>query len=430
MRWLLWIYPLLLVGLATAQGLEPSEPELDRLVQLYEYLHSNPELSSHEGETAGKLISELQPLGFAITSPIGGTGFAAVLKNGPGPTVMIRTDLDALPVEEQTGRAYASTIRVTDETGSEVGVMHACGHDIHMATFVGTARALVEAKGQWHGTLLLIGQPAEETGSGARMMLNDDLFTRVPGPDYALALHSSAVLPTGRIGYTSGFALANVDSVDISIRGVGGHGAYPHTTKDPVVVAAYVITALQTIVSRATDPLDSVVVTVGSIHGGTKHNIIGDEVKLQLTVRSYSDESRRRTLDSIRRITMDTARALGVPEEKEPLVTVLEEEYTPATYNDPELIDKLLPAWRAALGADNVVELPPVMGGEDFGRYGRTEADIPATIFWLGTVDPQRVNSGEVLPSLHSPFFKPEPRDSIRTGIKAMTTAALALLSR
>lgn len=261
-------------------------------------------------------------------------------------------------------------------------------------------------------------------------MLADGLFSRTAEPDYALALHSSPELSTGKVGYTSGFALANVDSIDITIRGVGGHGAYPQTTKDPVVIAAYVITALQTIVSRETNPLDSVVVTVGSIHGGTKHNIIGDEVKLQLTVRSYQDDMRQRTLDSIRRITLQTARALGVPADREPIVSVADEEYTPSVYNDPELIDRLVPVWRKSFGPENVVETPPVMAGEDFGRYGRTEADIPATIFWLGTVDPVRVKSGEPLPSLHSPFFKPDAREAIATGVQAMTAAALELLGR
>lgn len=421
---------LLFAGLASGQGISPSGLELDRLEQLYVDLHRSPELSFHEAETAGKLISELRPLGYEIISPIGGTGFAAMLKNGGGPTVLIRTDLDGLPVQEQTGREYASTVKTTDDSGAEVSVMHACGHDVHMATFIGVAQAMAGAKDQWKGTLLLIGQPAEERGAGARAMLADGLFSRTAEPDYALALHSSPELPTGQIGYTSEFAFANVDSVDITIRGVGGHGAYPHAAKDPVVIAAYVITALQTIVSRETNPLDSVVVTVGSIHGGTKHNIIGDEVKLQLTVRSYQDDMRQRTLDSIRRITLQTARALGVPADREPIVSVADEEYTPSVYNDPELIDRLVPVWRKSFGPENVVETPPVMAGEDFGRYGRTEADIPATIFWLGTVDPVRVKSGEPLPSLHSPFFKPDAREAIATGVQAMTAAALELLGR
>jgi amidohydrolase len=421
---------LLITVLAPAGAVEPTPQELDSLVNLYDGLHRHPELSFHESETAGTLIAELRPLGFDITAPIGGTGFAAILRNGEGPTVMIRTDLDGLPVVEQTGRADASTVRTTDDSGTEVGVMHACGHDVHMASFIGTARALTNAKDQWSGTLLLIGQPAEERGAGANAMLADGLFSKIAKPDYAVALHSSASLPTGTIGYTSGYAFANVDSVDITIRGVGGHGAYPHTTKDPVVIAAYVVTALQTIVSRETNPLESVVVTVGSIHGGTKHNIISDEVKLQLTVRSYSDESRRQTLDSIRRITLATAEAFGVPADKRPSVEFSELEYTPSVYNDPELTARLEKAWTAALGAESVNAVPPVMAGEDFSRYGRTDDDIPTVIFWLGTVAPQRISSGEALPSLHSPYFSPEPRGSIRTGVDAMTTAVLELLGQ
>jgi amidohydrolase len=418
------------VGLAAGQGIAPSSSELDRLEELYVYLHRHPELSFHEAETAGKLISELRPLGFEITSPIGGAGFAAMMKNGDGPTVLIRTDLDALPVQEQTGREYASTVRTTNDSGAEVSVMHACGHDVHMTTFIGVARALAGAKERWKGTLLMIGQPAEERGAGARAMLADGLFTRTAQPDFALALHSSPSLPTGKIGYISGFALANIDTLDVTIRGVGGHGAYPHSTKDPVVIAAYVITALQTIVSRETNPLDSVVVTVGSIHGGTKHNIISDEVKLQLTVRSYQDDVRERTLESIRRITTETARAFGVPADREPTISIDDSEFTPAAYNDPALVERLVPIWRQALGTENVVDTPPVMAGEDFAEYGRTEDDIPAMIFWLGTVDPARVASGEPLPSLHSPFFKPEPRAAVETGVRAMTAAALELLGR
>lgn len=416
--------------LSSAIAIEPTTQELDSLVQLYEGLHRTPELSFHEAETAGKLITELRTLGLDITAPIGDTGFAAVLTNGEGPTVLVRTDLDGLPVTEQTGRPDASTIRTTDDRGTEVGVMHACGHDVHMASFIGTARALVSAKDQWSGTLLLIGQPAEERGAGAEAMLADGLFSKIAEPDYALALHASASLPTGSIGYTSGYAFANVDSVDITIRGLGGHGAYPHSTKDPVVIAAYLITALQTIVSRETNPLESVVVTVGSIHGGTKHNIIGDEVKLQLTVRSYSDENREQTLESIRRITFATAASFGVPEDRKPIVEVSESEGTPAVYNDPELTTQLVTTWNDTLGSDNVQSVPPVMAGEDFALYGRTDADIPAVIFWVGTVAPQRIAAGEALPSLHSPFFSPEPRASIRTGVHAMTSAVLELMGR
>ncbi len=417
--------------LAGADRNNPSEDSLDELVALYTRLHANPELSYYESETAKTLISELEPLGFDVTSEVGGHGFAAVLENGDGPVVMIRTDLDGLPVVEKTGRPYASDVRTTDDQGVDVGVMHACGHDIHMASFIGTAQALVASKDDWSGTLVMIGQPAEERGAGARLMLADGLFERFPKPDYVIALHANTALETGTIGYTPGFTLANVDSVDVVVRGVGGHGAYPHLTKDPIVLAAQIVVALQTIVSREVSPLDSAVVTVGSIHGGTKHNIIGEEVKLQLTVRSYADETRDHVLASIERIAVHTARAAGVPEELLPSVTLANEEYTPATYNDPDLAERLTPVWRDLLGAQNVIEVDPVMAGEDFSRYGRTDEKIPIFMFWLGTIDPQRFeaakNGGDPLPSLHSPIYWPEPRESVRTGVKAMSAAALEL---
>ncbi len=423
--------PLFVFGAA----LDPvADGRLDSLVELYKYLHTHPELSFYEENTAKKLIGELEPLGFEVTPDIGGHGFVAVLRNGAGPTVMIRTDLDGLPVVEKTGRPYASDVRTKDDQGADVGVMHACAHDIHMTSFVGTAQTLAASKGEWSGTLVMIGQPAEERGAGARLMLADGLFERFPKPDYVIALHSNPGLETGTIGYTPGFALANVDSVDIVVHGVGGHGAYPHLTKDPVVVAAQIVVALQTIVSREVNPLDSAVVTVGSIHGGTKHNVIGEEVKLQLTVRSYKDETRKMVLDSIKRISVNTARALGVPEDLLPSVTLATEEYTPATYNDPGLAKRLAPVWKKVLGDDNVKQVDPSMGGEDFARYGRTDDKIPIFMFWLGTIDPERFEAaqhgGPPLPSLHSPVYWPEPRESVRTGIRAMTAAALELLGK
>ncbi|RMF56739.1 MAG: amidohydrolase, partial [Calditrichaeota bacterium] len=331
------------------------------LDELYEHLHRNPELSFHETETSARVAAELQKAGFAVTEHVGGNGVVGVLKNGDGPTVLIRTDLDALPVTEQTGLGYASTIRVTDDEGKEVGVMHACGHDLHMTVFCGTARVLSKLREAWHGTLVMIGQPAEEKGAGAKAMLADGLYTRFPRPDYCIALHSNPALATGTVGYHPGFALANVDAVDITVHGIGGHGAYPHTTKDPVVIAAQIVLALQTIVSREINPLEPAVVTVGSIHGGSKHNIIPDEVKLQLTLRSYSDQVREQTIAAIKRICNGIAQAAGVPEEKWPTVTVLDE-FTPATYNDPELTQHLAATFRQVLGDQNVVETAPVMG--------------------------------------------------------------------
>jgi hippurate hydrolase len=409
--------------------------ELNSLTDLYEHLHRNPELSFNEEKTAARLVSELEKLGFDITLKVGGHGFVAILENGDGPTVMVRTDLDGLPVVEKTGRRYASDARTKDDQGNDVGVMHACAHDIHMSSFVGTARMLSRLKAEWSGTLVMIGQPAEERGAGARAMLADGLFTRFPRPDYVLGLHVDSGLETGFIGYGSGFVFANVDSVDVTIRGVGGHGATPHKTKDPIVIASQVILALQTIVSRELRPTDAAVVTVGSIHGGTKHNIISDEVKLQITVRSYSDQTRKMALASIRRITTNIARAAGVPPDREPTMQVNEKEYTPSTYNDPELGERLVPVWKDLLGDDKVVERAPVMVGEDFSRYGREDPRIPIFMFRLGTIDTARMQEsrrpgGKPLPSLHSAFFWPVPRPTIDTGVKGMTAAVLELMRR
>jgi hippurate hydrolase len=409
--------------------------ELDSLEQLYRQLHANPELSFQEKETAAKLVAQIEPLGFAVTPNVGGHGFVAVLKNGSGPTVMVRTDLDALPVVENTGRPYASDRRTKDDQGNDVGVMHACGHDIHMTSFVGTARVLAALKDRWSGTLVMIGQPAEERGAGARAMLDDGLFERFPRPDYVLGLHVSANLEAGRVGYHAGFAMANVDSVDVTIRGVGGHGAYPHYTKDPVVIAAQVILALQTIVSREVPPIEAGVVTVGSIHGGTKHNIIPDEVKLQLTVRSYSDETRQKILDAIERITVGIARAAGVPPEREPTIQQATAEHTPALYNEPALVERMVPVWQALLGEEHVVPVDAEMGGEDFARYGRQEPKTPIFMFRLGTIDAERMAAsqrpgGPPLPSLHSALFWPAPRPAIETGVKAMSGAVLELMGK
>jgi amidohydrolase len=408
------------------------------LEALYIHLHQNPELSFQEHETVARLAQELSTLGFETTLGIGASpersgGLVAVLENGDGPTLLIRTDLDALPVEEATGLPYASRARGVTATGEESFVMHACGHDMHMTAFVGTARRLVERRAAWSGTLVMIGQPAEELGLGALAMINDGLFTRFPRPDFNLAWHDAADLPAGLVAATPGYALANVDSVDVEVRGVGGHGAYPHTTKDPVVIAAQIVLALQTLVSRETSPIDSAVVTVGSIHGGTKHNVIPDRVHLQLTVRSYSDETRAKLLAGIERIARAQAESAGLPEALMPTIT-LEKDYTPSTYNDPALTERAFAAIAAQLGTERVTKRDPVMGGEDFGQYGRTEPAIPSLIFWVGAVEPGRyakaMAAGEALPSLHSALFSPEPRITITTAVEAMTVAALDLLGR
>ncbi len=404
----------------------------EELEALYQHLHSHPELSFHEAQTADRLISELSPLGFEITEKVGGHGFVAVKRNGSGPTLLLRTDLDALPVTEDTPLPYASTVRTKNDEGLEVGVMHACGHDVHMTVFVGAARLLASLEETWKGTLVMIGQPAEEKGAGARAMLEDGLFERFPLPDYCVALHVNAALPAGSLGYVPGYALANVESVDILMRGVGGHGAWPHTTKDPIVLAAQTVMALQTIVSREIAPTDAAVVTVGSIHGGTKHNIIPDEVKLQLTLRSYTDEVRNQTIDSIKRIVHGLALAAGVPEDQLPIVN-RSDQFTPSTYNDPELTSRIARVFKREFSETKVKQMDPVMGGEDFGRYGRTKHQVPISIFWLGAA-PVHVLSkadrdGVPPPSLHSSQFYPEPEPTLKAGVKAMTSAALELLA-
>lgn len=414
---------------------------LPSLLETYRFLHANPEISYYEEKTAAFVAKELRALGFTVTERVGKYGVpnrtcygvVGVLKNGSGPTVMVRTDLDGLPMEEKTGLPYASRVRTKNETGEEVGAMHACGHDIHMTSFLGTARMLAQWKDRWSGTLVFIGQPAEERGAGARAMLNDGLYSRFPKPDFALALHDNASLEAGKVGLTEGFALASVNSVDITVRGVGGHGAYPHTTRDPVVIASELVLALQTIVSREVSPLDPAVVTVGSIHGGTKHNIIPDEVRLQLTVRAYKESVRKIIIAAIRRITEGIAHAAGVPEDHLPIVQVDEQEYTPSTYNDPELTRTVRRIFETALGKDQVATVEPVMGGEDFGRFGM-DGQVPVCVFWLGAVDPKKVEqsiaTGIPLPSLHSSQFAPLPEPTIRTGVKAMTAAVLGLMNK
>jgi amidohydrolase len=403
------------------------------LERLYLHFHTHPELSHQETQTAKRLADELRAAGYEVTERVGGNGVVAVLKNGEGKTLLLRTELDALPVKENTNVDYASTVTATDRAGRTVPVMHACGHDIHLTSLVGAARILATMKDRWRGTLVLIGQPAEETVAGASAMLKDGLFTRFPRPDFCLAQHCDAELEAGKIGYVSGFSMANVDTLDIVIKGVGGHGAWPHKTKDPIVIAAQTIINLQTIVSRETKPTDPAVVTVGSIHGGTKHNIIPDQVTLQLTVRTYKDEVREQVLKSIERIVKGTALTAGVPTELEPTITRTDES-TPATYNTPALVDRTIAHLKMVLGDDNLVEREPTMGAEDFGLFGRTQHKIPIFMFRLGTVSPERIaaakSGGPPLPSLHSSTYLPQKEPSLRTGVLAMTAAAIDLLSK
>ena len=402
------------------------------LIKLYKHLHANPELSFQEKTTSKMLALKFRQLGFAVTEGVGGYGVVAIMKNGDGPSLMLRADMDALPIMEQTGLDYASTIKVTNESGEAIPVMHACGHDMHMTVVVGAAQRLTTSKEDWRGTLILIAQPAEERGAGAKAMLSDGLFERCPRPDYNLSMHVSAELPAGKIGYTRGFGMANVDSVDILIRGIGGHGAYPHKTKDPIIIAANLINWLQTIISREISPLESAVITVGSIHGGSKHNIIGDEVKLQLTVRSYSDETRNYLLKRISEMSENVARTAGIPENLLPIVHI-KDEYTPAVYNDPAFIDEIVDILQSTFGNNRIVPVQPVMAGEDFARYGRENPKIPSALLWLGSVAPstyvEALENGASLPSLHSPQFAPLPQSTIATGVQAMTEIALNLLS-
>ena len=409
--------------------LHPYENKID-LLSLYKDLHANPELSYQEFETSEKLANLLESIGYEVTRNVGGTGVVALLKNGNGKNIMFRADMDGLPVEEKTGARYASQKKVTNLDGEEVFTMHACGHDVHMTVLIGVAEYLFENKSEWQGNLILVLEPAEEVSGGARNMIKDGLFTRFPRPDYNLAFHVNAGMPTGKVGFLPGWAMANVDSVDITVKGIGGHGAYPHTTKDPIVIAANIVTQLQTIVSRQIAPTDPAVVTVGSIHGGTKHNVIPNEVKLQLTLRSYTDEVRNETISSIKKIVKGSAISAGLSEENYPVIEI-KDEYTPAVFNNPSLVEKIQNSFVKSLGEKNVIKVSPVMGGEDFGMFGRVEPIIPTALFWLGAVNTKVYEKAQkedlILPSLHSDLFLPDAEPAIATGVKAMTSAILDL---
>lgn len=399
---------------------------ISELIEIYRDFHRNPELSYQEERTAARLAEFWKAAGAEVHTGIGGHGVVGIIKNGPGPVLMLRTDLDALPVTENTNLVYASTVKVENDDGSTTGVMHACGHDIHITDLVGVAQYLASHKDQWSGTVMLVGQPAEERGAGARAMLEDGLFERFPKPDMALALHVTSNMETGKVGFRAGYSLANVDSVDVTMRGRGGHGAQPHSTIDPIVQAAQLIVALQTLVSRELKPTEPGVVTVGSIHGGTKHNVIPDSCHLQLTVRSFSDEVREKLLSGIRRKANAVAEGSGAPE---PVIKVSDEEYTPSLFNDEELVARVVPVFRRVLGEENVLEREASMGGEDFSRYGR--AGVPVFMFRLGSVDPKRMAGLKrtgAIPSLHSAVYYPDAEDTLKTGITAMASAVLELL--
>jgi amidohydrolase len=394
-------------------------------VDLYRHLHSHPELSYKEVATAARVADELKKAGAEVTTGVGQLGVVGVLKNGKGPTVLVRSDLDALPVTEATGLPFASKATAPDDAGNPVGVMHACGHDIHMTNLIATARWLAEHKDQWSGTVLFIGQPAEEKIGGAKLMLADGLYTRFPKPDFALALHVAHDLEAGKVAYTSGPAMAGSTSVDILVKGKGGHGAAPHSTVDPIALAALLVLDLQTIVSREVNPIHPAVVTVGSIHGGTKHNIIPNDVRLQLTLRAYRPEVEKQLIEGINRRAKGLAEAHRAPP---PVVTIGES--TPPTVNTPGLVSRVVPILAKELGTSNVVEVEPVMGAEDFGLFG--QGGVPTFMFRLGTIPGDRVAlakaKGETLPSLHSASYYPDAPTSLRLGVRAMTSAVVGLL--
>lgn len=409
--------------------------DLPSLVSIYRDLHEHPELSFREQRSAAILASEAKKAGFEVTTGVGGTGVVAVLRNGPGPVVMLRTDMDALPVAEQTGLPFASKVHATGSDGQDTAVMHACGHDTHMTAWIATARRMAGLRSRWSGTLVMIGQPGEEVVGGAIAMVKDGLYTRFPKPDYVIAFHDSASLPAGTIGYTPGFAMAGVDSIDIVVKGIGGHGAAPASTKDPIVLAARIITTLQTLISRELDPQDAAVLTVGSIHGGTRDNIIPSEVKLQLTVRSYSKATREMLIGGIRRIARGEAMAAGLPEALMPVVTG-EDAYADATFNDEALTARVAGILTGRFGAARVQRIKPLMVSEDFAQYRLLDPQhhVQSVIFHVGGVALAKWNAAggdpAKLPSLHSALWAPDAEAVIGTATEAMTASALEIFGK
>jgi len=408
--------------------------DMPSLMAIYRDLHQHPELSFQEVRSAKIMADAARAAGFTVTEGVGRTGIVAVLRNGPGPTVLIRADMDALPVVEQTGLPFASKERGIPPSGGETGIMHACGHDTHMTAWISTARRMAAHKAEWSGTLVMIGQPAEETGEGAKAMLDDGLYTRFPKPDYALAFHDTSGVPAGKITYASGPAMANVDSVDIIVKGVGGHGAAPHTTKDPIVLASAIVMRLQTLVSRENDPVEPAVVTVGSFHAGSRYNIISDSAHLQLTVRSFTDEQRARLIEGIKRVVAGEAIASGVPADLMPVVS-FGEGFTPSLINEPGFTAEVVGPLVARFGADRVESAPPIMPGEDFSRYRRADpAHVQSVMLWVGGERPEVIaeaeKTGKTLPSLHSPFWAPDAEKVIATGSEALSSTAIDLMRK
>ena len=434
----------MLATAATAQDLTQTiNTNLPALVDTYKDLHAHPELSHHEERTSALLATALRNAGYTVTDHVGkypdGTqafGVVAILKNGAGPTLLVRADMDALPIVEETGLPYASHI-ITKTTsgqnaGQSTGVMHACGHDIHTTVLIGTARAMVAMKSQWHGTLMLIGQPSEETIDGAKAMMADNLYQRFGRPDKIIGLHDINTIAAGRVGILAGPAMASSTSIDVVIHGIGGHGAQPQLGRDPVTLAALFITQIQTIVSREEDPQDPAVVTVGDIHGGTKRNIIPDEVKLELTVRAFSDKARQIIITGLQQMAAGLTTSAGLPPEKAATVKVLNDESTPVQTNDPALTAHVRATLIKTLGESNVVDAKRLMGSEDVGIFGLEDRSIPVVYFRLGAMDLAKLTAanaaGKELPGMHTSRFEPLPEPTIRTGVEAMSAVAISLL--
>jgi amidohydrolase len=433
---------LLLAGTAAPRAAEPDvqavvkakiAAELPSLRTLYEHLHAHPELSFMEVHTAARMARELRALGIEVTERVGRLGVVGVLRNGPGPTVLLRTDMDALPLKETTGVPYASTAIVKDLQGRDQPAMHACGHDVHMTSLIGAARTLAAVRDRWSGTIVFIAQPAEEIVAGAKAMLDDGLFTRFPKPDVALTFHDDALMPAGQVGYREGPFMSGVGSMDIVVRGVSGHGSAPHTAKDPVLLASQIVVALQTIVSREIPPGTRAVVTVGTIHGGLKRNIIPDEVKLELTLRAFDPAVMATLVAAVRRVAAGTAQAAGVPEDRMPVVTVTEESVG-VTANDPALTRRLVGVFTAWLGTDRVSQVEPINAAEDFSLYGQTAERVPTVLWRVGATAPEKftesARTGVPVPSNHNSGFAPVPEPTIVTGVTTMTAAVLEILAK
>ena len=436
---LIFILPLLIISQAYGQKsllnekiIKLATDKTDQYWSIYKDLHENPELSLMEFETSRKMAEELKSMGFEVTTNIGGNGVVGLFKNGKGKVIMLRTDMDALPIKENTGLDFSSTVIMKDKSGIDSPVMHACGHDMHMTTWLGTLKTLVALKNEWSGTIMAVAQPAEEVSDGAANMINDGLFKRFPLPSSILAYHVSAELPTGTIGYFPGAIAAGVKSAEITVYGSGGHGAMPHTTVDPIVIAAKIILDIQTIVSRRINPVKPAVVTIGAIHGGTKNNIIPDEVKMLLTIRFFEEDVYRIIKESLINITRGAAISAGLPESKMPLV-VFEDVYTPPVSNNPELVMTGIASMKSILGENNIKLVEPLTVAEDFGKYGLTQENIPIALFWLGGVNENKyighIEKDTKLPPLHNSSFAPDFAPTFKSGVEAMTRTLIDLFN-